>query len=124
VAVIRNKKGEVLLVQNPYGGLFGGLWVLPYLPGDLSTSANAGKAGFVKSIKRMFGDSVEVKNRAGSFVHVLSHRRMNVVLYECETNGRLKPNGDYLARKWSRNGKTKDGALARFTEKALLAVSS
>ncbi|MBX7099181.1 MAG: NUDIX domain-containing protein, partial [Myxococcaceae bacterium] len=92
VAVARRKR-TLLLGQRAEGGLFGGLWELP------SAEIGAASEG-PKALLRLLGDGAWVGQRLFSLQRTLTHRDLELVLYEASVPGPLEGRGEYQAWQW------------------------
>jgi A/G-specific adenine glycosylase len=89
-AVLATKRGCVLLARRKADGLFGGLWEPPSVEVD-------GDADSRGALARLTGLAMDASVVAATIEHVLSHRRMTVVVHRVSTRGtpRLGPSADY-----------------------------
>ena len=76
-AVLRNGEGEILLFQRPPKGLFGGLWECFQQEG-LEEESVSRVQGWLEA---QLGLQVESAGPPGRGEHVLTHRRMQLVVY-------------------------------------------
>jgi len=119
-AVIRRVDGAVLLVQNEYAGLFGGLWQVPLHPAGGARSASGGKAALKRAVKQATGLTVSVHRRIGRVTHTLSHRNLKVEVYPCEARAERPLLSGYRAFRWIRGAGELDGlGVAALTRKIL-----
>jgi A/G-specific adenine glycosylase len=83
VGVLRRASdGAVLLIKNPPHGLFGGLWSLPMYPQDGDPKKLSNKKAFENSLLDMFGTRFCLKRPVLKLTHVLSHRLLDVRVFE------------------------------------------
>ncbi len=65
-ALVRDGRGRVLLVRQPSGGLWGGLWTLPYVPGTSWRQARA-------ALQRVVGVPLRRDHLQLTFRHTFTH---------------------------------------------------
>jgi A/G-specific adenine glycosylase len=70
VALVATRKGNVVLARRREGGLFGGLWEPPTIPGELSREEAQAR------FEAFLGVKLRGVKEAGAVTHVLSHRRL------------------------------------------------
>ena len=91
------RRGRVLGVQRPEGGLLGGLWELP--GGDLQPG-EAPEAGLRRCLAESLGLEVTGLETAGTVEHLFSHRRLRLHVFRiAEFTGRVKRKG-IEAHRW------------------------
>jgi len=93
--------GSLLLVQNEFDGLFGGLWQIPLLNRH-KLPAN------YQSLKTI-----------GSITHILTHRRLHIRLIRVPIKRNSRLLKSYRDVRWVRNNEVKEMALASLTQKVL-----
>lgn len=82
-AVVRSRAG-LLLARRPVGGLFGGLWEPPMVEGSLREArARLADAGVVLGARR------------GALEHVLTHRRLAIVVHSGRVDGTIRALAPY-----------------------------
>jgi A/G-specific adenine glycosylase len=97
VAAWIERRGRVLAVQRPEGGLLGGLWELP--GGELEGDADA-ESGLHRLLESRLGLSVENAEPVGQIEHLFTHRRLRVQVFRCsEPIGRVRRR-DLAAHRW------------------------
>ena len=91
------RKGKVLAVRRPEGGLLGGLWELPggeLDPGE--TPADALRRGLAESL----GLSVDGLELAGQVEHLFTHRRLRLHVFRASgVSGRVRRKG-FQEHRW------------------------
>jgi 8-oxo-dGTP pyrophosphatase MutT (NUDIX family) len=91
VAALVLRRGRLLAVRRPPGGLLGGLWELP--GGEPARGEDLERA-LVRALRERVGLEVRELEPAGSLVHVFSHRRLRMQLYRCgAVRGRVRLEG-------------------------------
>jgi len=83
--VIRDEDGAVLLTQRPEKGLFGGLWEVPLAEVDQKPSSK----GVGLLVKHSTGLQVDVLRQYPSVRHVLTHRDMDIAVFEASVPGTM-----------------------------------
>ncbi|MCS5635165.1 MAG: NUDIX domain-containing protein, partial [Myxococcota bacterium] len=90
-AVWIEKRGRVLAVRRPEGGLLGGLWELP--GGDLCAGENPAE-GLRRCLAESLGLSVDNLEPAGTVEHLFSHRRLQLHVFRGSgSSGRVRRQG-------------------------------
>jgi A/G-specific adenine glycosylase len=79
-AVIRNRKGLLLVVQRPATGLLASLWKLP--GGFIENDENS-KDSLERSVKKELGLSIRAQKKLASVDHAYTHFRLTLHAYEC-----------------------------------------
>jgi A/G-specific adenine glycosylase len=91
------RRGKMLAVRRPTGGLLGGLWDLPggeLAPGELPA------AGLKRALRDRVGLVVTRVCRVGEIEHVFTHRKLTLHVYRCNTpTGRTRLAG-FDTHKW------------------------
>jgi A/G-specific adenine glycosylase len=91
------RRGKVLAVRRPTGGLLGGLWDLP--GGELAPGESPA-AGLKRAIRDRVGLVVTRVSRVGEVEHVFTHRKLTLHVYRCNTpTGRTRLAG-FDSHKW------------------------
>jgi A/G-specific adenine glycosylase len=76
--VVRSPRG-ILLARRPPGGLFGGLWEPPMVEGSL------------REAKRKLAEvGIAVGTKRGALEHVLTHRRLAIVVHSGRVDGTIR----------------------------------
>jgi A/G-specific adenine glycosylase len=97
VAARIERRGRALLVQRPAQGLLGGLWELP--GGELAGDEKP-ELALRRALRERVGLEFASARPVGSVDHVFTHRRLELVLFDCgEALGRLHLD-DYQAHRW------------------------
>jgi A/G-specific adenine glycosylase len=81
--VIRDERGSVLLTQRPEKGLFGGLWEVPLAEVEKAPS----QEGVGALVEESTGLHVKVFRQCTSVRHVLTHRDMDIAVFEASVEG-------------------------------------
>ena len=90
------RRGRVLLVRRPPGGLLGGLWELP--GGELAPRETAA-AGLARVLREGVGLQVAGVRRAGTVGHVFTHRVLELAVFRAEAAGRVRRTA-FDAHRW------------------------
>jgi mutator protein MutT len=97
VAARLERRGLVLVVQRPPGGLLGGMWELP--GGEIEDDSSAEQA-LRRHLARRLGLTVADAERVGQIEHVFTHRRLRLQVFRCTaTSGRVR-RSDLAAHRW------------------------
>jgi len=124
VAVIYRKDGALLLAQNDYKKLFGGLWLFPQIQIEKSELEKSSKNDLAKHFENHIGVRLSIRKKIGSIRHVLTHRKLILTLYECSIRDekQFNPSG-YRSFRWVKNSRGLDGlGLAAITKKMLVKI--
>ncbi len=78
-AVIRNAVGEVLIVQRPMHGLWGGLWEFPRV---VCASGETPQEGAIRAAKEITGLEVAIGPRLAKVKHGVTHHRITLYGFE------------------------------------------
>ena len=113
------RRGRVLAVQRPSGGLLGGLWDLP--GGDVEKGESPGPA-LRRSLRERLGLEVEAVDRVGTVEHVFTHRRLQLHVFRCQAPGGRVRRRDFEAHRWVPAKRFDALAQATLTRKALALV--
>jgi len=116
------RRGRVLAVKRPAGGLLGGLWDLP--GAELAAGSDPSDA-LVEVLKHRVGLTVADATAVGTVEHVFTHRHLTLHVFRCTgTRGRTRVTGfdDY---RWVPERTFSELPHASVTAKALalLAIS-
>jgi len=91
------RRGRVLVVQRPEGGLLGGMWELP--GGPVESDASAEEA-LRHHLARHVGLALTRVERVGEIEHVFTHRRLRLQVFRCRAaDGRVRRR-DLAAHRW------------------------
>ncbi|HLK55425.1 MAG TPA: A/G-specific adenine glycosylase [Chthonomonadaceae bacterium] len=77
-ALIRNEAGQVLIVQRPLHGLWGGLWEFPRV---VCASAETPQEAAVRAAREIVGLEVELGKRVGKIKHAVTHHRITLYCF-------------------------------------------
>ena len=85
------RRGRVLMVQRPDGGLLGGMWELP--GGEIEDGGGAEQA-LRQHLAQRLGLAVTHTERVGEIEHVFTHRRLRLHVFRCgPVSGRVQRSG-------------------------------
>lgn len=88
------RRGRLLLVQRPAGGLLGGFWTLP----GCERVDEADEQSLADRVRALAGLDVQVGEVLDTVKHVFTHRRWHVEIKACvRVRGRLRTNGTAAA---------------------------
>jgi len=79
-AVIRNRRGEVLIVQRPAQGLLASLWKFP---GNVIRKGEPLTDGLMRTIHEELGLRIQVGEEIASIKHAYTHFRMTLTVFRC-----------------------------------------
>ena len=79
-AIIRNKKGHILIVQRPANGLLGSLWKFP---GGVLAPGETPADGLRRSISEEMGIEIDAGPRLAVVRHAYTHFRITLSSYAC-----------------------------------------
>ncbi|MDG2333193.1 MAG: A/G-specific adenine glycosylase [Myxococcota bacterium] len=97
VAAWIERRGRVLAVRRPEGGLLGGLWELP--GGELE-AGEAPDAGLHRSLAQALGLRLTGLENAGEIGHLFSHRRLRLHVFRgLGVSGRVRREG-FAEHRW------------------------
>ena len=116
-AIVRNEEGEVLLFQRKPEGLFGGLWEFPQQE-KLAESDPAEVATWLKGFVNV---RAHVTGTHGKGVHILTHRRMELVVYPMKTSDGPRPSlpDPYQGWRWVHEDALDTLGIGSITKKML-----
>jgi len=97
VAVIRNDRGEILLVKRPGRGLLGGLW---RFPGGAFEKGDAPAAGLRRSLRAELGLKAIPGKELLSVEHGYSHFTVTVHVFTCTLRGAIPDSGGGVQWRW------------------------
>jgi len=97
VAVIRNDRGEILLVKRPGRGLLGGLW---RFPGGNLEEGDAPAAALRRSLRTELGLKAIPGRELLSVEHGYSHFTVTVRVFACTLRGVLTDSGGGVQWRW------------------------
>jgi A/G-specific adenine glycosylase len=121
VAVIRNDRGEILLVKRPGKGLLGGLWSLP---GGVLKEGDAPAAGLRRSLREVLGLKVIPGREMLSVEHGYSHFSVTVNVFACKIRGAIPDSGGDVQLRWVGRKGLSRLAVSRLEKKILKALPS
>ena len=97
VAAWLERRGRVLVVQRPQGGLLGGMWELP--GGEIDDDASAEQA-LRRHLAQRLGLALTHAERVGEVEHVFTHRRLRLHVFRCgPASGRVR-RSDFASHRW------------------------
>ncbi len=92
-AVLKDRRGRLLIVRRPDRGLLGGLWEFP---GGPRADGETLPAALVRRVREEAGLAIAVGARIGSQDHAFSHFRITLHAYRCRrTGGSLRKGRDW-----------------------------
>ncbi len=116
VAGLVARRGRMLAVRRPEGGLLGGLWDLP---GDALAPGEEPGAGVTRALRDRVGLDVAKTEPLGTVEHVFTHRRLTLHVFRCEAaRGRVKLDG-FSAHRWLADDALGALPVGNVTRKAL-----
>lgn len=121
VAVIRNDRGEILLIKRPGRGLLGGLWCFP---GGVLKEGNAPAAALRRSLREELGLKVIPVRQMLSVEHGYSHFCVTVHVFACKVRGALPYSGGDVQMRWVGRKGLSRLAVSRLEKKILKALTS
>ena len=80
-AILRNIAGEVLIVQRPLHGLWGGLWEFPRVA---CKSGESPQEGAIRAAKEIVGLEVQIGAKIGKVKHGVTHHRITLYGFEAQ----------------------------------------
>ncbi len=90
-AVIRDKRGRMLIVQRPNKGLLGGLWKFP---GGERAPDETLQQGLCRRVREELGIEIEVEESLTSVDHAYTHFRITLHAFRCaRRNGKPRAIG-------------------------------
>jgi A/G-specific adenine glycosylase len=113
------RKGRVLLLQRPSGGLFGGLWELPSIEVPEGAPVKKASAG----LKKLLGAGMGKPVLAGVVQRTLTHRDLTLRLFRVPLRGKVTPTPPYQALLWADGSVRKSVGMSTAMRKALEAVN-
>lgn len=78
-AILRNNAGEVLVVQRPLHGLWGGLWEFPRVA---CISGETPQEGAIRAAREIAGLEVRIGAKIGKVKHGVAHHRITLYGFE------------------------------------------
>jgi A/G-specific adenine glycosylase len=97
VAAWLERRGRVLMVQRPPGGLLGSMWELP--GGEIDGDASAEQA-LRRHLAQRLGLAVTHAERVGEIEHLFTHRRLRLHVFRCgPVSGRVQ-RSDLASHRW------------------------
>jgi A/G-specific adenine glycosylase len=79
-AIIRDKRGRVLIAQRPNRGLLGGLWKFPGGPNGTEETL---QEGLRRRVREELGIGIKVGETLTSLEHAYTHFRMTLHVFRC-----------------------------------------
>ncbi len=91
------RRGKVVVVRRPHGGLLGGMWELP---GGTIEGGVKPEDALRRHLAATLGLSLRRVESAGSVEHVFTHRRLRLHVFRCgKPDGRVR-RADLLDHRW------------------------
>ncbi|MGD8229319.1 MAG: A/G-specific adenine glycosylase [Desulfobacteraceae bacterium] len=115
-AVIRDKRGRLLIVRRPDQGLLGGLWKFP---GGVRGPDESLQQGLRKRVREELGIGIKVREALTSVDHAYTHFRITLHAFQCERrNGKPRAIGcdEY---QWVRTDRLDDFPFSRADRKVI-----
>ncbi len=123
-AVVRDKRGRLLLARRPEKGLFAGLWELPGGEVPKGSKSSQLPAALAALLLRDLGLEAEVGRQLGKISQQLTHRDLEIVAFEARTRSRPKPPAHgYLEARFTAEAELADLGLSSATRKLLRALA-
>ena len=121
VAVIRNDRGEILLVKRPGRGFLGGLWSFP---GGSFKEGDAPSAGLRRSLREELALKAIPGREMFSVEHGYSHFSVTVHVFPCRIRGAIPDSGGDVQLRWVGIKGISHLAVSRLEKKILKALPS
>lgn len=121
VAVIRNDRGEILLVKRPGRGLLGGLWSFP---GGSLKKGEAPAAGLRRSLREELALKAIPGREMLSVEHEYSHFSITVHVFPCTIRRAIPDSGGDVQLRWVGTKGVSRLAVSRLEEKILKTLPS
>ena len=121
VAVIRNDRGEILLVKRPGRGLLGGLW---RFPGGALEEGDTPATGLRRSLRVELGLKAIPGRELLSVEHGYSHFTVTVHVFACTIRGAIPVSGGGVQWRWVGLKELSRLAVSRLEGKILKALPS
>jgi A/G-specific adenine glycosylase len=119
VAVIRNDRGEILLVKRPGRGLLGGLW---RFPGGALEEGDAPAAALRRSLRTELGLKAIPGRELAAVEHGYSHFTVTVRVFACALRGAIPDSGGGVQWRWVGMKGLSRLAVSRLERKILKAM--
>jgi A/G-specific adenine glycosylase len=119
VAVIRNDRGEILLVKRPGRGLLGGLW---RFPGGAFEEGDAPAAALRRSLREELGLKAIAGRELLAVEHGYSHFSVTVHVFACTIRGAIPDSGGDVLLRWVGMKGISRLAVSRLEKKILKAL--
>ncbi|MBW2271476.1 MAG: A/G-specific adenine glycosylase [Deltaproteobacteria bacterium] len=97
VAAWLERRGKVLAVRRPEGGLLGGLWELP--GGDVEKGEGA-EVCLRRQIGERLGLEIGSVVHVGEVEHLFTHRRLRLRVFRCHADAGRVRRTDYADHRW------------------------
>jgi A/G-specific adenine glycosylase len=121
VAVIRNDRGEILLVKRPGRGLLGGLWSFP---GGFLKEGDSPAAGLRRSLREELALKGIPGREVFSIEHGYSHFSVTVHVLPCKIRGAIPDSGGNAQLRWVGMKGISRLAVSRLEKKILKALQA
>jgi A/G-specific adenine glycosylase len=79
-AIIRDKKGRLLIVQRPADGLLGALWKFP---GGILDPEEPAETGLTRIVRKELGIEIGVGAKLAAVNHAYTHFRITLTAFGC-----------------------------------------
>ncbi|MHB1844432.1 MAG: A/G-specific adenine glycosylase [Deltaproteobacteria bacterium] len=118
-AVVRDRRGGLLLARRVERGLFAGLWELPGV--ELAAGASDGerRLGLTRGLRERLGLRIRPGGLAAEVFQTLTHRELHVVVLAARATGRPKAALDYLEARFVPLEEARSLGLSSVTRKLL-----
>ncbi|MEC9071971.1 MAG: A/G-specific adenine glycosylase [Myxococcota bacterium] len=117
-ALVRDKRGRVLMARRPEGGLLAGLWELP--GGEVTDDEPP--CALVARLEERLGLGAQVGDHLASVEHIFTHRRLSLQVYAVPSVSGSLQNLWYTESRWL-DPEALDGVpLSSLTRKVLTAL--
>jgi A/G-specific adenine glycosylase len=118
-AVIRDNRGQLLIVQRPNQGLLGGLWKFP---GGMRGPDETLQQGLRRHVREELGIGIRVRDALASVDHAYTHFRITLHAFQCARgNGKPRAIGcrEY---QWVKMDRLDDFPFSRADRKVIEAI--
>jgi A/G-specific adenine glycosylase len=100
VAAWLERRGKVLAVRRPEGGLLGGMWELP--GGDVGDAEkrDGAETCLRRRIDERLGLEIGHVEHIGEIEHLFTHRRLRLQVFRCQADGGRVRRAEYVDHRW------------------------